>query len=116
MELHDKNLKDILSHSKLELPFSDFENRMLRRIEEFEKKKKEAERNKFFSHVCFMLGIVFGSILTYLMSQNLDQGEVSFLTKENYSFITQLLYVCLIVLFADKLWKISKYDFKNLFK
>lgn len=116
MELQDKNFKDILSHSKLELPFSDFDYRMMQRIEEYELKKKVAEKNKLFSHICFLLGILLGTVLNYLMSQNLSWLSFSDLNQQRFSFAMQLVYVFLIVLFADKLWKLSKIDFKKLFK
>lgn len=116
MELHDKNLKEILSHSKLELPFPDFENRMLEKIQDYEAKRLQAEKNRFFSHVCFLVGIILGTVLTYLINKDFDWSQITFLTKENYYFLTQIIYVVLIVLFADKLWKLSKSDIKNLFK
>jgi hypothetical protein len=116
MELHDKKMKDILSHSKLELPFSDFDERMIQRIEEFELKKQAAEKNKFYSHLCFLAGIILGTVLTYLMSEKMDLNKQSFLTKDSLSLLSQLVYVVLIVLFTDKLWKLSKFDFKKFFK
>jgi hypothetical protein len=56
------------------------------------------------------------SKLFYLMSKGFDWSQITFLTKENYYFLTQIIYVVLIVLFADKLWKLSKSDIKNIFK
>jgi low temperature requirement protein LtrA len=116
MELHDRDMKGILSHSKLELPFSDFDNRMLHKIQEYEVKKKAAEKSKFFGHLCFLIGILFGGILTYLMSNDLGALIQSEDTQDKFVSAVQLLYVLLIVLFADKLWKLSRTDFKKLFK
>lgn len=47
MELQDKIIKEIVSYSKLELPFSDFDQRMLQRIKEYEVRKKLAEKIDF---------------------------------------------------------------------
>lgn len=115
MELHDKNLKDILSHSKLELPFSDFEDRMLQKIQDYEVKKKAAEKNKFFSHICFLAGIIFGALLNYLMSKNLNELVPSLELQEKLISGMQLFYAVLIVLFAVKLWDLSKINFRNIF-
>lgn len=116
MELHDKNFKEILSHSKLELPFSDFEDRMLQKIQDFEVKKKAAEKNKFFSHLCFLVGIIFGTLLNYLMSKNLNELVPNLELQDNITSAIQLFYVVMIVLFAVKLWDLSKMNLKNLIK
>ena len=116
MELHDKKLKEILAHSKLELPFSDFEERMLQKIQDFEVKKKAAEKNKFFSHLCFLAGIILGAILNYLMSKNLNELVPSLDLQDKITSAMQLVYVVMIVLFAVKLWDLSKMNFRNIFK
>jgi len=116
MELHDKKLKEILAHSKLELPFSDFEDRMLQKIQDYEVKKKAAEKNKIFSHLCFLAGIILGTFLNYLMSKNLNESVLSLDLQDKITSAMQLVYVVMIVLFAVKLWDLSKMNFRNIFK
>ncbi|MCA5003750.1 hypothetical protein [Sphingobacterium bovistauri] len=109
-------MREILSHSKLDLPFSDFDGRMIHKIQEYEVKKKAAEKNKFYSYICFLAGIILGTLLNYLMSQNLNELVPSGASQDKIVSVIQLLYVVLIVLFADKLWKLSKMDLKKLFR
>lgn len=116
MELQDKNIKEILLHSKLELPFSDFDQRMLQKIKEYEVKKKLAEQNKFFYHLCFLVGIILGIVLNYLMLDNIQLFVPALEGLSEFHFAMQLIYVVLIVLLADKLWKLSKFDWKEIFK
>lgn len=72
MESEDKKIKELLSYSKLELPFSDFDNRMMQCIQEFEKKKKAAEKNNFFGHLCFLCGTLFGLAINYILSERIS--------------------------------------------
>lgn len=116
MELQDKNIKEIVSYSKLELPFSDFDQRMLQRIKEYEVRKKLAEKNRFLSQLSFLFGVILGFVLNYLVIENADLFVHSIEVRGKLTFAMQLIYVALIIVFADKLWKISKFDFKQLFK
>jgi len=116
MELQDNKMKELLSYGKLKLPFADFEDNMLQKIQEYELKKKAAEKNKFWSHLCFLLGLILGGILTYSMSSDLDDLIPLRDVQDKLVSVIQLFYVLLIVLFADKLWKLFKMDFKKLFK
>lgn len=116
MELQDEKLKDILSHSKLELPFLDFDNCVMQRIQEFEIKKKKAEKNKFFGHLSFLFGTLFGIVINYILSERISLAPVSDQTQEFMTLCIQLMYVLLIVLFADKILKLLNMDVKKLFK
>lgn len=116
MELQDKIIKEIVSYSKLELPFSDFDQRMLQRIKEYEVRKKLAEKNRFLSQLSFLFGVILGFVLNYLVIENADLFVHSIEVRGKLTFAMQLIYVALIIVFADKLWKISKFDLKQLFK
>jgi uncharacterized membrane protein YiaA len=116
MELDDKNLKEILSHSKLKLPFSDFEDRMLQKIQNYELKKKAADKNKFFSYLCFLAGIILGTVINNLISRNLNEIVPNLDLQDKITSAIQLVYVIMIVLFAVKVWELSKMNFRNLFK
>ncbi|WP_159638050.1 hypothetical protein [Sphingobacterium composti Ten et al. 2007 non Yoo et al. 2007] len=109
-------MKELLSYSKLELPFADFEDNMLQKIQEDEIKKKAAEKYKFFSHVCFLAGIILGFLINYLMSKNLNELIPNSDLQEKLNSGIQLFYVVMIVLFANKLWGLSKMDLRNIFK
>lgn len=116
MESEDRRLKELMSYSKLDLPFSDFDKRMMQRIQEFESKKKRAEKNKFFGHLCFLFGTLFGILINYILSERIYLTPVSNQTQEFISVCVQLMYVLLIVLFADKILKLLNMNVKNLFK
>ena len=116
MELHDNKMKELLSYSKLELPFADFEENMLQKIEEYELKKNAAERNKFFGHICFLAGIVFGILLNYLISKNVNELVNNIELQDKIILGVQLFYAVMIVLFAFKLWDLSKMNLRDLFK
>ena len=116
MESEDKKFKDLMSYSKLDLPFSDFDSRMLQRIQEYESKKRKADRTKFFARLSFLMGTIFGLLLNYFLSKKLSSIFVSSQEQEYLILLVQLVYVLLIVLFADKLLKLFNMNYKELFK
>ena len=72
MDIPDKNsndkLKHILSESRLEMPFTDFENRLMTRINKEVQAEKYIDRNIRLSWLFFSLGTVFGLLLSVIFS------------------------------------------------
>lgn len=112
MEFDDKRLKELMLESKLEMPFSDFEDNMMARIEAFEIQKVKANRSKFYAILSFFVGTIFGLILNFLLSRDLSWVSSSVDVQDKFYLVSQIAYVVLIVLFSDKLWKLWK--FKNI--
>lgn len=108
MELEDKKLKQLLQSSKLEMPFSDFEDNMMAKIELYEAKQREASQSRFYATLFFLIGTVFGTILNFLLSQNLSKISTSIDVQEKVYWFSQLIYVVFILLFSDKLWKVIR--------
>lgn len=108
MEFKDDKLKEILKNSALEMPFSDFESNMMAKIQYYELNKAKAEKSRFFAVLCFLIGTVFGTILNFIISRNLEWISSSVAVQDGFYLISQIVYVILIVLFSDKLWKLVK--------
>ena len=59
-DFNDKRLKELLSDSKVEMPFSDFENNLMRRVKTELNGKRVIHKNLRLSWLFFLLGSVFG--------------------------------------------------------
>lgn len=116
MELHDNKMKELLSYSKLELPFADFEENMMQKIQEYELKKKVAAKNRFFGHICFLLGILFGIAINYFTSAKITSFSNSYNFGNYIDLLSMFGYLVLIILFADRSLKLLEMDIKGLFK
>ncbi|MBL1409202.1 hypothetical protein [Sphingobacterium faecale] len=100
---HNDKLYDLLKNSKLELPFDDFESRMMQQIVDFEKTKVQMHQSKKMALLFFLIGTVFGMLLNYGLGLALDSYGLPQASLDKISFFSQLIYVILIVLFSDKL-------------
>lgn len=105
---HNDKLYGLLKNSKLELPFDDFESRMMMQIVDFEKAKVQMRQSKKMALLFFLIGTVFGMLLNYGIGSLLSTYGLSEASLDKISFFSQLIYVVLIVLFSDKLWKLFK--------
>lgn len=105
---HNDKLYDLLKKSKLELPFADFEERMMVQILKHEKAKQQMTLNKKMAVLFFLIGTIFGMVLNYGIAVLLESYNLSEDFMDKVSFFSQLIYVVLIVLFSDKLWKLFK--------
>jgi len=113
MEFEDDKLKRILKDSRLEMPFSDFETNMMERIRLYEKEKANAAKSHYYAILTFLLGTVLGTILNYMLTRNLDWISSSTVIQDKIYLVSQVIYVLLIVLFSDRIWKLIQYK-KNL--
>lgn len=109
MESEDKIFKTIMRDSKLEMPFSDFDDNVMAKIEFYELNKREALRNRFYASFFFLIGTVFGAILNFFLSHNLAMISSSIEIQENLYWFSQLIYVLMILLFSDKLCKVIRF-------
>ncbi|MCG8582928.1 MAG: hypothetical protein MI866_23625 [Bacteroidales bacterium] len=66
-ELNDKKLKALLRDSKLEMPFSDFEDKMMMRVKNELNGKHSILKNLRLSWLFFMLGSVFGLVASLVL-------------------------------------------------
>lgn len=70
-ELNNKEdaFVDLMKSSKLEMPFSDFEDVVMQQIEESTIHKSEISKQLRLSKFFFILGSLFGIIISILLSQ-----------------------------------------------
>ncbi|NPA36978.1 MAG: hypothetical protein GXO47_09030 [Chlorobi bacterium] len=64
----DDRLKELLGSSRLEMPFPDFEDKVMDRIKEEVREGKAIDKNLRLSWIFFALGTAFGLLLSVILS------------------------------------------------
>jgi len=109
MEHHDDKLREMMKMAKVEMPFADFEERLMSRIEKVEREKAAVAKTRKYALLCFVLGTLFGMGFNYLLADFVKTSvSASEAVKSNLLLFSQLVYVLLIVLFSDKIWRLMK--------
>ncbi|HDZ40104.1 MAG: hypothetical protein JRJ57_08200 [Deltaproteobacteria bacterium] len=101
---HDKYFRDMLSGNGREMPFSDFEDKLMSEI------CREHERNNSFikniklSWLFFFLGLVSGIVLVIIT----PGFSESYADLDGDLLYGAIIFICLfILLFAEKLFRLS---------
>jgi len=107
---NDKVLKEILEKAASEMPFPDFEDELMSKINELEVEEKAVKegyrRGVAFSWVFFVVGIISGVVLTQLIPQleiplpGVDSGIVL--------MVFQVGFILFILLHFEKLMSMTR--------
>ncbi len=108
MDIPDKNsddkLKRLLSNSRLEMPFDDFEERLMTRIRKEAGNEKAIDKNIRLAWLFFALGTFFGVLLSVILS------PVNTMYGYPVSKILLSFYIAagtLLLLFVEQLLKLT---------
>ncbi len=90
--------REIMSKSKLDVPFTDFDDNVMRLIEKKISKKTSISRDIKLSWVFFILGSIFGTIVTLVLPKiqqpvlgiPSDKLILPFLTIFSFLLLTQI--------------------------
>ncbi len=100
----EDKLKKLISKSKLEIPFSDFEERVMQSIKKEVDNQKVINRNIRLSWLFFTLGTAFGLLLSVILS------PVSTILGFPVSKLILPVYITggtLLLLFVEQLLKLT---------
>ena len=94
----EQTFREIMSQSRLEVPFPDFEDKIMGLIEKKLSKKESISRDIKLSWVFFILGATFGIIITILIPKiqqpvfgiNLDKLTMPFLIIFSFLLLSQI--------------------------
>lgn len=111
----EKFFKDVMSKSKLELPFPGFDDRVMAKIKTQELHRETYATNIRMSWICFIAGTVFGIILMALMPK--FQLSLFWISPNSISFVFQLLFSLFVLFGLDLLIRQTRrISFSDLFK
>ncbi len=93
-------LSELMQQSKLEMPFSDFEETTMHRIEQTMVQEVTVSRDRKLSFVFFVLGTCLGLVLNTI----LQRSEYSFLTLSTGTIVLvfQTGFILLFLIQLDK--------------
>ena len=92
---------ELMSKSKLEFPFPDFEDNVMRIVESNQKKQNIIQKDLRLSWIFFLLGSSFGITISILLPKfqepifglSVDKFTIPFQVLFIFLFITQLNYL-----------------------
>ena len=106
MDKEQEKFKKVMQMSKIEMPFDDFEQRIMNGIAALEKEKEKALSNKKYAITFFLLGTVCGMMFNNYLMAKIQVADIAPDLK-NYSAIGgQLSFAVLICFFCLQLWRL----------
>lgn len=102
----DLYFKELMSKSKLELPFSDFEDNVMMQIENSVLQRKNVKKELNLSWISFMAGSVCGMVASFFIQQL--QEPIFGIQPANLSILFQVIFAAIIFTQLDTLIKFSK--------
>ena len=114
MENKDELMKSLMQSSKLKMPFSDFESRVMFTIDQHDIKSIAVLQDRKKGIYFFLAGMLFGVVLNYLLSRSWRDLNINLPQQENALVVSQIIYALLILFFIDRLVKL--YQLNRLIK
>ena len=112
--LKDPQLEELMSHSHVKMPFSNFEDEVIQQIIKQEEYESSLKRDIRLSWVSFITGIILGIVLTLQVLQ--VRIELFGLDQNNIELISYLIFSLFVIFSLDLLIQFSrKIGLKELF-
>ena len=108
MEAKEEQIKEWMKSSTVKLPFQDFEDSVMNKIAEAEEQKARMDSSRKYALIFFAIGSLFGMASNYLIADFVEKSNLDVQLKSNIQLVSMLVYVVLILLFSDKLWKLKQ--------
>lgn len=105
----DEKFARIMKKSRLEMPFSDFEENVMQRIQREAKNKNIIFNNMRLSLLFFLLGSIFGIFAGDFLTQSME--AIFNIQQEKALLFFQLIYLLFFLNQLDaliKLWKANR--------
>ena len=112
MEENRDGIKEIMKMAKLEMPFDDFDAKVMADIEKIEAEKESISKSRKYALIFFAAGTFFGICLNYLVTELIFPKIIDIQLRNYLGLFSQIIYVILIVLFSDKILKLRRH-YKN---
>jgi len=102
----DQYFKELMSKSKLELPFSDFEDNVMLQIETTLLQRKDLRREFKLSWIFFLVGTVCGLLVSFFIQQLHE--PIFGIQPSNLSILFQVVFAAILFTQLDTLIKFGK--------
>jgi hypothetical protein len=91
----DQFFSEMMKNSKLVMPFSDFEERTMARINKEIVVKSSVSRHKKLAVLFFIIGTGFGFLLTFFLS--LPEISIAGIPSDTLLLVCRLVYVFIVL-------------------
>ncbi|MVZ66739.1 hypothetical protein GQF61_12830 [Sphingobacterium sp. DK4209] len=108
MEPNENQIKDWMKSAMVKVPFEDFDDQVMRKVEQAEAQKLRMQASRKYAMIFFSIGTLFGMATNYLLAEFVAGSDLSASLKSNVQLASLLFYVVLIILFSDRLWKLRQ--------
>ena len=98
--------REIMSKSKLEIPFSDFDDKLMELILKRHSKKPSITRDIRLSWIFFILGSTFGIIISIILPR--FEQTIFGIPTEDFKLLFLIIFAFLLVTQFDSLMDIYK--------
>lgn len=102
----DNFFKELMSKSRLELPFSDFEDNVMLQIENKIQHQNALPKEIKLSWIFFIAGSVFGIILSFFLAQ--VREPIFGIQPANLTLLFQIVFASVLLTQIDTLIKFSR--------
>lgn len=104
MQQPKDKFSSFMQKSKLELPFSDFEDVTMKRIQADAKYKTSIKRSFQISVVFFVLGLGFGLVVNSVLSD--DNGAIMGVPSDKLLLWFQLVFIFAVLTQAENIFRL----------
>jgi len=108
MEENKDKFKEIMSMAKLDLPFEDFDSKVMSKIKKIEADKLSISKTRKYALLSFVFGTLFGIGMNYLVTELISSKITDTTVKNYFMIISQMIYVILFVILSDKILKLRR--------
>lgn len=106
MNQEEKLIRELMRHSAEEMPFEDFEDRMMAHIHQEAKRKGSFLKQVKLSWFFFIVGTCFGLLLSIIAMHS--KAVFCGIPVQNFVLIAQVTFAVLLLTQFDKLFELTR--------
>jgi hypothetical protein len=106
--MKDQEFKNTMQHSKLDIPFSDFEENVMEKVRKKEAIRRSVWRNLKISWIFFFIGTFLGILVTHYFTT----VKISFL-EENSELVLLLAEILIVIVISTQFDNLIRFTFKK---
>jgi len=107
---NDKAFYQLMQKSKVPMPFSDFEDKMMQKIYQEERYKKSIFQDIKLSTFFFIIGTVFGILVSILLPKL--EGSFFGISPDEFLLPFQVIFIILLLTQLESLIKLVRRQMK----
>ncbi|GAA4138152.1 hypothetical protein GCM10022216_15030 [Sphingobacterium kyonggiense] len=108
MDNQENKIKQIMKMAEVKMPFQDFDEQVLSKIQAIEEAQQRATQSRKYSLISFAFGAIFGIAFNYLVSKALEESVSDIQVKTAIQFASQFIYIIFIIILCHKILRLRE--------